>query len=138
VDTASKYASPEELRYARVLDIGVNVGYVLLMLSFAAYVSGILPPHVGFDQLPSYWGLPVAEFVKATHTPTGWGWLKLIANGDVVNLVAIAYLAGLSGIGCLAVLPILARHGQKAHLAIAVLQIVVLVAAASGILTLGR
>jgi len=138
MDTSSKYASPEELRYARVLDIGVKAGFVLLVLSFAAYLTGILSPHVRFDQLPRYWGLPVKEFVKATNTPTGWGWLRLIAKGDIANLVPIAYIAGLSTICCLAVLPIFARRGDKVHLIIAVLQIVVLVLAASDILTAGR
>jgi hypothetical protein len=138
MDTSSKYASSEELRYAKVLDIGVKAGFVLLVLSFATYLTGILPPHVAFDQLPMYWGLPVSEFVKATNTPTGWGWLRLIAEGDIVNLVVIAYMAGLSAICCLAVLPIFARRGEKVQLVLAVLQIVVLVLAASDILTAGR
>jgi hypothetical protein len=138
MDTPSKYASPEELRYAKVLDVSVKSGLVLLVLSFAAYLSGILPPHIPFDQLPKYWGLPVKEFVKATNTPTGWGWLSLIAKGDIVNLVAIAFMAGVSAICSLAVLPIFARRGEKVHLVIAVLQIVVLVLAASDILTGGR
>jgi hypothetical protein len=138
MDTSSKYASFEEFRYARVLDIGVKAGLVLLVLSFATYLTGILPPHVAFDQLPKYWGLPVSEFVKATNTPTGWGWLRLIAKGDIVNLVAIAYMAGLSAICSLAVLPIFARRGEKVQLVFAVLQIVVLVLAASDILSAGR
>jgi hypothetical protein len=121
-----------------VLDIGVKAGLVLLVLSFATYLTGILPPHVAFDQLPMYWGLPVSEFVKATNTPTGWGWLRLIAKGDIVNLIVIAYMAGLSAICCLAVLPIFARRGEKVQLVFAVLQIVVLVLAASDILTVGR
>ena len=94
MDTSSKYASPEELRYAKVLDIGVKAGFVLLVLSFAAYLSGILSPHVPFDQLPRYWGLPVKEFVKATNTPTGWGWLSLSPRATSLNLVPIAYMAG--------------------------------------------
>jgi hypothetical protein len=138
MEPSSKYASSEELRYARVLDIGVKAGFVLLVLSFATYLTGILPPHIAFDQLPMYWGLPVSEFVKATNTPTGWGWLRLIAKGDIVNLVAIAYMAGLSAICCLAVLPIFARRGENVQLVFAVLQIVVLVLAASDILTAGR
>lgn len=138
MDTPSKYASPEELRYAKVLDVSVKVGLGLLILSFAAYLSGILPPHIPFDQLPKYWGLPVKEFVKATNTPTGWGWLSLIDKGDMVNLVAIAFMAGVSAICSVAVLPIFARQGEKAHLIIAALQILVLVLAASNILTAGR
>ncbi len=138
MDASSKYASPEELRYARVLDVGVKAGFVLLVFAFAVYLSGILPPHIPFDQLPRYWGLPVREFVKATSMPTGWGWLRLVATGDIVNLTAIAYMAGLSAICCLAVVPIFARRGERAHLVIAVLQIAVLVLAASDILTAGR
>ncbi len=136
--TLSRYASPEALRYAKVLDVGVKAGLVLLVLSFAAYMTGTLPPHVPFDQLPKYWGLPVKEFVRATHTPTGWGWLGLVAEGDILNLVAIAYLAGLSAICSLAVLPIFARRGERWHLVILVLQIAVLILAASGVLTAGR
>jgi hypothetical protein len=136
--TPSKYASPEELRYANVLDISVKAGLVLLVLSFVAYLSGMLPPHVPLDELPKFWGLPVKEFVKATNTPTGWGWLSLIGKGDLVNLVPIAFMAGLSAICSLAALPIFARRGEKVHLVIAVLQIVVLVVAASDILSAGR
>ena len=129
----SPHASPEELRYARVLDLGVKAGLALLAVSFIAYVAGILPPQVPFDELPKYWGLPVAEFVKATHTPTGWGWLVLLGKGDMLNLLPIAYLAGVSAICSLSVLPIFAERREWAHFSIAALQIVVLVLAASDV-----
>ena len=65
--------------------------------------------------------------------------LSLIALGNIVqNLVPIAYMAGLSAICSLAVLPIFARRGEKVQLVFAVLQIAVLVLAASDILTAGR
>ena len=134
VDISNKYASPEELRYAKVLGICVKAGLVLLILSFAIYVSGILPPLVPFDRLPMYWGLSAKEFVKATHMPTGWGWVSLIGKGDILNLAAISFLAGVSAICSLAVVPIFARRGEMAQLYIAVLQVVVLVIAASNVL----
>ena len=134
VDASNKYASPEELRYAKVLDICVQAGLVLLILCFVIYVSGILPPLVPFELLPTYWGLSAKEFVKATHMPTGWGWVSLVGKGDILNLVAIAFLAGVSAICSFAVLPIFARRGEMAQLFIALLQIVVLVLAASNIL----
>jgi ABC-type Na+ efflux pump permease subunit len=130
-----KYASPEQIRYAKVLGAGVQTGFVLLVLSFLLYLTGVLQPLVPIDQLPKYWGLPVADFVKATNTPTGWGWVALIGKGDMLNLVGIAVLAGISAVSSLAVLPIFARRGEMAHLVIAVLQIVVLVVSASNILT---
>ncbi|MBI4292802.1 MAG: hypothetical protein HY661_15120 [Betaproteobacteria bacterium] len=134
MDTSNKYASPEEIRYARILDIGVRAGLVALILSFAIYVSGILPPLVPLELLPTYWGLSAKEFVKATHMPTGWGWVSLVGKGDILNLAPIAFLAGVSVICSFAVLPIFARRRELALLAIAVLQIAVLVLAASNIL----
>ena len=133
-----EYASAEELRYARVLGAGVLAGFVLLVLSFLLYVFGVLQPLIPVDQLPKYWGLPVSEFVKATNTPTGWNWIGLIGKGDMLNLVGIVVLAGISAVSSLAVLPIFARRGETAHLLIAVLQIIVLVVSAANVLALIR
>lgn len=130
----NKYASPEQLRYAKVLGLGVQAGFILLVISFAIYMAGILKPLIPVAQLPKYWGLPAAEFVKATHSPTGWAWLSDIGMGDELNLVGIVVLAGISAISTLAVLPFFARRGEKAHLAISVLLVVVLVVSASNIL----
>ncbi|HYP68038.1 MAG TPA: hypothetical protein VEP67_07260 [Thiobacillaceae bacterium] len=130
-----KYASPEQLRYARVLGAGVQVGFVLLVVSFLLYMAGVLKPLVPLDQVPKYWGLSAAEYVKATGTPTGWAWLKLIAKGDMLNLVGIVVLAGISAVSTLAVLPIFTRRREKAHIVISILLIVVLVVSASNILS---
>jgi hypothetical protein len=126
--------SPEELRYAKVLDIGMKVGFVLLVLSFAAYVTGILPPLVSLDRLPEYWGLSAKEFAEATNMPRGWGWVRLIGKGDILTLASIAYLAAVSIVCSLAVLPIFTRRRDVVFLLITLLQMCVLVLAASDIL----
>jgi hypothetical protein len=131
--STNPYATPEQLRYARVLEVGVGVGFVTLVLSFAAYVIGLIEPYIPVDQLPAYWGLPAREFVKATNTPTGWGWVPLVRYGDMLNLVGIAILAGVSAVSSLAILPIFARRGERAVLFITVLQIVVLIVSASNV-----
>lgn len=133
--TAERYASPEQLRYALVLGTGVKLGFVLLLVTFFLYLSGVLQPLIPVEQLPKYWGLPVDEFVRATGTPTGWGWLSQLARGDLLNLAGIALLAGISAIASASVLPVFARQREIAHLVICVLQIVVLVVSASGILS---
>jgi hypothetical protein len=137
-DTAGRYASPEQLRYALVLSAGVRLGFVLLLVTFFLYLSGLLQPLIPVDQLPKYWGLPVDEYVRATGTPTGWGWLAQLARGDLLNLAGIAVLAGISAIASASVLPVFARRRETAHLVICVLQIVVLVVSASGILSKWR
>jgi hypothetical protein len=130
----TSYAAPEEPRYAGVLEACVRAGFLLLVLSFLLYMIGIPKPLIPLDQLPQYWGLPVGEFVKATHTPTGWGWLAMIGHGDMLNLVGIALLAGASAFSSLAVLPVLARRGEYALLTIALLQLIVVVVSALNLL----
>lgn len=135
---SNRYASPEELRYARVLQVGTWVGLIMLVLSFVIYASGILPSLVPLSELVRYWGLSAREFVAATSTPTGWAWIRLIGHGDALNFAPIAFLASVSGLCTLAVLPQLARRGAWAHFVIAVLQVVVVLLAASNLLFAGR
>jgi len=133
-DDPNAHAAPEQPRYAGVLEACVRAGFVLLVLSFVLYMVGIPKPVIPLDQLPQYWGLPVDEFVKATHTPTGWGWLAMIGHGDTLNLVGIALLAGASAVSSLAVLPVLARRGEYALLAITLLQLIVVAVSALNLL----
>jgi hypothetical protein len=117
-----------------VLEVCVRAGFVLLLLSFVLYLLGIPKPLVPVDQLPQYWGLPVDQFVEATHTPTGWAWLPMIGHADMLNLVGIAVLAGAPALSALAVLPVFERRGEYALLAIALLQLMVLLVSASNLL----
>ena len=91
-DDENKYASPEALRYAKVLSFGVKLGFVTLVVTFLLYVTGILEPLIPVDQLPKYWGLSVSDYVKATGTPTGWGWVTGLDKGDMLNLLGIVVL----------------------------------------------
>ena len=69
--------------------------------------------------------------------PQGWGWLALIGKGDICNFVGIIILAGLT-IVCFAQLALsLARRKQWLLCVIAILEVLVLVLAASGILVGG-
>jgi hypothetical protein len=131
----NRYASPEELRYARVLQIGARVGLAALIVIFALYVSGAVPPLVPLASLPQYWGLSAHAFAAATNHPTGWAWLRRIGLADIAILAPIAFLAGVSVLCALAVLPRFLRRGDALHAAILVLQIVVLVLAASNVLS---
>jgi len=133
-DRQGRYASPEELRYATVLAVGGRLGLLALILVFALYVSGAISPLVPLASLPEYWKLSAREFAALTHHPTGWTWLEQIAFADIATLAPIAFLAGVSVLCSLAVLPQFLRRRDVVHAAILVLQIVVLVIAASNIL----
>lgn len=129
-----KHVSEEQFVYARVLDVGMKVGLVLLVLTFAAYVSGLLTPHVAVDELPRVWKMPVRDYLTATGIHTGWSWLGMIGKGDFVNFLGIALLAGITIPCYLAILPGLIRKKDMILVTVALLEVAVLVLAASGVL----
>lgn len=128
----------EAQRYALLLEWGTWFGQAALVLSFTMYVFGFLPPHVPLDQLPAVWNLPASTYLQQTNTPTGWGWTALIMKGDFLNLIGICILAGCSLPPLLALIPLYLKQDDRAYAAICALVAVVLLLAASGILTAGH
>ena len=118
---------------ARWIDRGTRIALALLIAGFALYVTGLLTPHIPPETLARLWGLPLREFLAASGAPSGWDWLKHIGRGDYANVVGIALLASIIIVAYLRVLPVLAR-GARAFALIASLEILVLLAAASGLL----
>lgn len=119
--------------FARWIDRGAKIALVLLTAAFAVYVSGLLPSQLPPAELAKFWGLPLQEFVAATGAPTGWGWLELWAHGDYLNYFGIVLLVSIVMAAYLRILAPLARH-HPSFAVIAVLEIVVLLAAASGLI----
>ena len=124
---------PEQRIYAHWLDRGTRLGLFLLVASFLAYVLELVDPIVPLNRLPSLWGLPAERYLAATGAPTGWGWLSRLAAGEYLSLGAIALLSLVTVACYLRIVPIHARRGEKLHAAIALAQIVVLLAAAGGV-----
>jgi hypothetical protein len=126
-----------ELIYARWLAWGARAGLVLLVVAFLAYLCGWARPLIALQDLPRLWTLPLDRYLEASGAPTGWRWLALADRGDYANLVGVAVLGLVSLVCYLRLLGILITRGERALAAIAVLQIVVLAAAASGLFTGG-
>ncbi len=129
---------PEQLRYAQWIDWGTRMGALVLVATFAAYVLGWLPPRIAAHELPALWHLPVDEFTQRTGTPSGWGWLTQLQHGDMAGLLGIALLASCSLPALLALLPLYLRSGNRAHAAIGLAEVAVLLLAASGVLNAGH
>lgn len=124
-----------QLTYAAWLEAGVRLGLGVLTATFLAYVLDVWEPHVPIEHLPRLWGLPAHEFRAATGAPDGWGWLRLLGRGDYLTFLGVAVLA-LTSIACyLRLAPALAARGERLYAAIALLQIIVLALAASGIVS---
>ncbi len=128
----------EQQTYARVLDLSAKAGFVLLVAGFLAYAVGWIPAHVPPERLPELWRLPLQDYLRATDTPTGWGWIVHLPKGEFASLAGIEILAGCSMVCLLAIIPAYARRGDRVYVAICVAEIAVLLLAASGVLTAGH
>ena len=128
----------EQLRYARLLDWGTYAGLAILLLSFAAQLSGALAPHVPLERLPVLWTQRVGRYVVESQTAAGWGWLALLHRGDMLGLAGIAVLAGCSIVCLMAMVPLYLRRGERAFAAVCLAEVAVVVFAASGWLVGGH
>jgi len=132
-----KKASEEQLAYANVLNIGMWLGLLIVVVTFIIYASGILQSFIPIEELPKYWSMKVTDYIHASHAPTGWGWAAMVGKGDYLNFIGIAMLAGLTALCYLVILPILIRKKDTPYVVIAIVEVLVLALAASGILKSG-
>ena len=136
----------EQILYAKVLRIGMLIGLLTLFITFGIYVSSALDPAVPLDRVPDYWNLGVYEYLEVVnrdylhmeHSPTGWAWVTMLTKGDFLNFVGIAILSGITIICYLAIVPTLLRKKDGAYATMAIVEVIVLALAASGILSVGH
>ncbi len=130
-------ATEEQIAYARILDNGMKVGLLALVITFVIYLSGILSPHIPVNDLPKYWGLSVHKYLNHTGIHTGWTWVSMLAKGDFLNFGGIAFLAAVTIFCYIRIIPILFRKKDTVYGMIAIIEVLVLVLAASGLLKSG-
>ena len=131
-------ATPEQLLYAKVLEIGMYIGLLLLFITFAIYILGIVDPYLAMDKLPEYWSMSVGEYLEKAEVKAGWYWLGMIGHADFMNFIGIAVLAGVSIICYLCIIPTLLKNNDKVYAVLAALEVIILSLAASGILAAGH
>ena len=119
--------------YARWLDLATKAGFVISLVAFLLYAGQVMPPYVPLDQLPRYWGLPVHQFIQATGAPSGWAWLGELRYGDGLNLLAIGLLGLVTPLCYARLVPALIAERDWLQALLAVAQLAVLLAAASGV-----
>jgi hypothetical protein len=133
MDVKEHDAEVQEI-YARWLDIGTRAGFAASLVAFLVYVSGAVPPYLPLDTLPRYWGLPVAEFLRQTGAPSGWDWLSHLGGGaEYLNLACMALLGVVTALCYARIVPVLLALGERLQAVLAIVQVAVLLAAASGL-----
>ena len=120
---------------ARWLELGTGAASAILLASFATYVLGILEPLVPLPALARLWTLPVDAYVAASGAPTGWAWLRTLGKGDYLNLLGIAFFVAVIAACYTRLIPRFWQDGRRLQALFALLQVLVLLAAASGWIT---
>lgn len=128
----------DQERYARLLAIGTNAGLALLVVLFGVYMLGVVEPHVAHDRLPELWKLPAGDFLERIGIEGGWGWTAAIGRGDFLTLLGIVTLSFCSVPCLVAVMPVYWSSGQRMLFAICALEVLVILAAASGLISGGH
>jgi hypothetical protein len=130
-------ATEEQVLYANILNKGMMIGLLGLVVTFIIYGTGILKPLIPMEQIQQYWLLSVHDYLAASGIQTGWAWLGHLSSGDMLNLLPIAFLSLMTIVCYLAILPGLLRKKDTAYAVLAVLEVLVLLLAASGMLKSG-
>ena len=127
--------SEDHLRYAAWLARGTTLGFGAMAIAFMAYIGGVVDPHVSLSDLPLLWSKPAAGYLAASGIDGGWGWLTLVHRADMLNLVGIAVLSGCSVVALFAVTLRYMRQHDRLLAAVCVLEILLIVLAASNLLS---
>ncbi|MEW6172821.1 MAG: DUF1634 domain-containing protein [Bacillota bacterium] len=133
IEKQTAEATPEQIMYANILNIGMIAGIIILVITFFLYVSGIAKPFIPPEQIPALWGGKAKEFLAATGGPKGWAWLGYLGKGDYMNYIGIALLSLLSILGYLVLLPAYIRKKDNVYALLVIAEIVVLSLAAAGL-----
>lgn len=130
-------ATEEQILYANILNKGMLFGLIGLVVTFIIYGAGILEPKIPLEQVQNYWVMPVSDYLEQSGLHAGWAWLGKLGYGDMLNFLPIAFLSLLTIICYLAILPGLVRKKDTPYVVLAIIEVVVLVVAASGVLGSG-
>lgn len=130
-------ASIEQKRYGAVLDIAMKIGFVILVITFILYLVGIPKPYVPVEDVSANWGLKVDEYLQVKSIEKGWTWAKHLGQSDYLTFAPIAFLSSVTVICYLTIVPIFIKRKDYVFVLLVILEVLVLVLAASGVLKSG-
>jgi hypothetical protein len=131
-------ATPEQILYAGILEKGMYLGLLILFITYALYVFGIMDPYIPLDKISDYWSMNVHDYLEHAEIKNGWAWLGMLKYGDFINFIGIALLAGVTIMCYAAIVPTLLKNKDTVYAILALIEVIILSAAASGILAVGH
>jgi hypothetical protein len=97
-----------------------------------------MDPYIPLDKISDYWSMNVHDYLEHAEIKNGWAWLGMLKYGDFINFIGVALLAGVTIICYVAIVPTLLKSKDTVYAVLAVIEVIILSAAASGILAVGH
>ena len=124
--------------YAKVLDFVSHAGMVFIAAGYLIYVMQLPPLSVSIRAVADNWHLSASDMQQKLHVPSGWSFMGSMADalhGDVVSYMSILFLC-MATILCLVfAVKVFFREKNYIYTAITFLQALVLLVAASGVIS---
>jgi len=134
-EKVSKYNTKRREIYANAFDLYGKIAFVLILLTFLIYIFQIFEPQIPIEKVAKLWSMSSSEFSRAIDSNNlNWAWVKLLSKSDYMNYLAVIFLATIAVIANFRILPILLIEKDYKLAVISLLQIIVIILAASGIL----
>ncbi len=135
------YADRVQLVYAKTLDYVAHSIIVVMAIGYFLYLTQLLPLSVPIETIAGNWHLSAAKLQAKLNLSCGWDCFTApagIIHGDILSYISVIFLS-LSTLICLAS-AVAAFISEKKYLysTIAILQVLVLLVAASGIMSGGH
>ena len=89
-------------------------------------------------KIAQYLSLSADEFRIATNSASGWNWLSLSHKSDYINFFGISILSLITIVCYVRIIPIFIKNSDFLYCTIAILEVIILTLAASGLLNIGH
>ncbi len=132
------HANKVQLTYATVLSWTSTLGIIFVVAGYLIYVFQLLPAAVSPAEIAMQWHLRAAEFHKVVPVPSGWDWITQLGRGDVLSYASIVYLSSVTMMCLVVIIPLFLKEKDRIYTMITILQVLVLVFAATGIISGGH
>ena len=132
------HANRIQLTYATVLSWTSTLGIIFVVAGYLVYVFQLLPSSVTPAEVALHWHLRAAELHKIVPVPSGWDWIYQLGRGDVLSYASVVYLSSVTMICLAVIIPLFLKEKDMIYAVMTLLQVLVLVFAAAGIVSGGH
>ncbi len=132
------HANRIQLTYATVLSWTSTLGIIFVVAGYLVYVLQLLPSTVSPSEVAMHWHLRAAELHKIVPVPSGWDWIYQLGRGDVLSYASVVYLSSVTMLCLAVIIPLFLKEKDMIYSVMTLLQVLVLVFAAAGIVSGGH